>query len=77
MNDIFNSGLLYIYRDKRKPRMARALYLRIRYDMKFREIAEELGCSVQNARQLYYKGEYMFRRYLRTQLGIKKLEDAF
>jgi DNA-binding transcriptional regulator LsrR (DeoR family) len=56
--------MMTVYRNlwNKNPRVARALYLRLQYDLTFAQIAEELGVSVARARQLVVRGCSMAKK---------------
>lgn len=56
--------MMTVYRKlwNKNPRLARALYLRVQYDLTFAQIAEEFGVSGSRARQLVVKAEGIARK---------------
>lgn len=68
--DLFMKALADLY--IRHPRLARVVYLRTVYDLKWREIGEEIGVSANRAIQLDRKGLGMMKFYMTRILRVQK-----
>jgi hypothetical protein len=58
----FITAMKYLYR--KHPRRARAVYLRLTYNLTFKEIAEELDCGGLKSAILHYKRGISMLRFM-------------
>lgn len=68
--EIYLKSLMWLYENN--PRLARAVYLRTKYDLKLHEIGEELGVSTERARQMFYRGLNLMKIHLQKKYRIKE-----
>lgn len=59
------NALKWLY--QKNPRDAIVMHCRVQYDMTFKEIAGELGVSINTVRNRFLRGSRLLKRYIKKE----------